>query len=86
MFESLPCAISVGHYRVTHNDHVKGHALQLLLVQGGADSSHFFGRDTMITDDLVVLVDHSLADIDADDRLGVLCRQYAGDETCGKRP
>jgi len=70
------------------NDHVKGHVFQPLqppLVWGNVDGSHFFGRDTVIADDLVILIDHSLADIDADDRYGILCRQYAGDETCSTR-
>jgi hypothetical protein len=79
-----PCAVSAT-LSGTHNDHVKGHVFQPLqppLVWGNVDGSHFFGRDTVIADDLVILIDHSLADIDADDRYGILCRQYAGDETC----
>ena len=75
----------VGKLPGTHDDHVKGHVLQPFqppVVWGDADGSHFFGWDTVIADDLVVLIDHSLADIDADDQLGVLCRQHAGDETC----
>ena len=53
----------------THDYHVKGHVFQTLqppVVWGDTDGSHLFGRDTVITDDLVILIDHSLADIDAD--------------------
>lgn len=70
----------------THDDHVKGHvveSLQPLFVRDDADGSHFFGWDAVVADDLVVPIDHALADIDADDQLGVLGRQRAGDETCG---
>ena len=69
----------------THDDDIKGHVLQPLQpFLSGCDTygSHFFGRDAVVGDDLVVLVDHALTDVDADDRLGVFRRQLAGDETC----
>ena len=74
---------------MTDHDHVEPLIVELsrFTLQFHTHSLHLFGRDSLIFDPLVELIDHSLADVYSDDALRVwreLPRNQAWGTTTGQ--